>query len=145
MNGRASRGWRAAFVAAAIIIAALGLLPIANWIPGGHAAPGFQLLLDGWLSGTAICLGVGAVMAIVLRGRALSAPSHTSVPESDGRDAVSAGIVALAAVLYVVVARLVFNGRPLLIDEIIQVVQARIFAGGRLWLPVRRIPSSPAA
>ena len=53
---------------------------------------------------------------------------------------VSLGIVLLAAVLYVVVARLVFSGRPLLIDEIIQVVQARIFASGRLWLPVPAHP-----
>jgi hypothetical protein len=55
-------------------------------------------------------------------------------------DAVSIGIVATAAVLYVVVARMVFSGRPLLIDEIIQVVQARIFASGRLWLPVPAHP-----
>lgn len=140
MNGGASRGWHAAFVAAAIIIAALGFLPIANWIPGGHAVPGFQLLLDGWLSGTAICVGVGAVVAILLRRRAAAATAVLPATERGGLDAVSVGIVAVAAVLYVVVARMVFSGRPLLIDEIIQVVQARIFASGRLWLPVPAHP-----
>ncbi len=35
---------------------------------------------------------------------------------------------------------MVFSGRPLLIDEIIQVVQARIFASGRLWLPAPAHP-----
>ena len=139
MTGGASRGWHAAFVAAAIIIAALGFLPIANWIPGGHAMPGFQLLLDGWLSGTAICLGVGAVVAIVLRGRAPAMPA-VPVPDDDGPDGVTPAILLLAAVLYVAVAWLVFSGRPLLIDEIIQVVQARIFASGRLWLPVPAHP-----
>jgi len=136
VNGGASRGWQAAFVAAAIIVAALGFLPIANWIPGGHAAPGFRLLLDGWLSGTAICLGVGAVLAIVLRRRGL-ATSGSGAPEGtdSGVDPVAVGILAVTAVLYLVVARLVFSGRPLLIDEIIQVFQARIFASGRLWLP----------
>ena len=140
MTGGASRGWHAAFVAAAIIIAALGFLPIANWIPGGHAVPGFQLLLDGWLSGTAICLGVGAVVAIVLRRRGAAAAAAPTAPEEGGADVVSAGIVAAALVLYLVVARMVFSGRPLLIDEIIQVIQARIFASGRLWLPAPAHP-----
>ena len=139
MTGGASRGWHAAFVVAAIIVAALGLLPIANWIPGGHAAPGFRLLLEGWLSGTAICLGVGAVVAILLRGRRLAAPAFDA-PAGTGLDPAAVGILALAAVLYLVVARLVFSGRPLLIDEIIQVFQARMFAAGRLWLPAPAHP-----
>ena len=139
MTGGAPRGWHAAFVAAAIIVAALGFLPIANWVPDGHAAPGFRLLLEGWLSGTAICLGVGAVVAILLRGRRLAAPAFDA-PAGAGLDPVAVGILALAAALYLVVARLVFSGRPLLIDEIIQVFQARIFAGGRLWLPAPAHP-----
>lgn len=137
MNGGASRGWHAAFVAAAIIVAALGFLPIADWIPGGHAVSGFQLLRDGWLSGTAICLGVGALVAILTPRSA--APAQPAAEQSTGTgagiDPVSIGIIALSGALYVVVARLVFSGRPLLIDEIIQVFQARIFASGRLWLP----------
>ena len=140
MNGGGSRGWHAAFVAAAIVFLALGFLPIANWIPGGHASPGFQLLLDGWVSGAAICLGVGAVVAILSRGRSFPMPSGTPSADAGEADTVSAGIVLLAGILYVVVARLVFSGRPLLIDEIIQVVQARIFAAGRLWLPVPAHP-----
>ena len=140
MNGGASRGWHAAFVAAAIVSLALGFLPIANWIPGGHAMPGYQLLVDGWLSGTAICLGVGAVVAIVLRGRRSLLPPMAPAPADVAFDRVSAGIIVLAGILYVTVAWMVFSGRPLLIDEIIQVVQARIFAGGRLWLPVAAHP-----
>ncbi len=141
MTGGVARGWHAAFVAAAIVVAALGFLPIANWIPGGHAAPGFQLLLDGWLSGTAICLGVGVVVAIVFRRRRAVAPvSVDPTPANGGVDPVAVGIIAVAAVLYVVAARIVFSGRPLLIDEIIQVFQARIYASGRLWLPVPAHP-----
>lgn len=139
MTGGASRGWHAAFLAAAIIVAALGFLPIANWIPGGHASAGYQLLVDGWLSGTAICLGAGVVVAILLRRR----PPATVAPapgDARGADIVSAAIVAAALALYVVVARLVFSGRPLLIDEIIQVFQARIYASGRLWLPAPAHP-----
>jgi hypothetical protein len=130
-------------VAAAIAVAALGFLPIANWIPGGHAVSAFQLLLDGWVSGTATCLGIGVVVAILARGRFMSAQSMLRLPADarvGGIDPVSVGIVAAAAVLYVVVARWVFSGRPLLIDEIIQVFQARLFASGRLWLPVPAYP-----
>ena len=56
----------------------------------------------------------------------------------------SAATVGLAAAvaggLYATVARLIFHGRPLLIDEIVQVRQAQIFASGHLWLPVRAHP-----
>jgi hypothetical protein len=41
-----------------------------------------------------------------------------------------------AFALYVVIARVVFSGRPLLIDEIVQLFQARIYAAGHLSLPV---------
>ena len=38
--------------------------------------------------------------------------------------------------LYAWTARSVFSARPLLIDEIVQLFQARIFASGHVWLPV---------
>ena len=41
-----------------------------------------------------------------------------------------------ALALYIVIARVVFSGRPLLIDEVVQLFQARIYAAGHLWLPV---------
>jgi hypothetical protein len=46
-------------------------------------------------------------------------------------------LIPLAALaLYAVIARVVFSGRPLLIDEVVQLFQARIYAAGHLWLPV---------
>ena len=41
-----------------------------------------------------------------------------------------------ALALYGWTARTVFSARPLLIDEIVQLFQARIFSSGHLWLPV---------
>jgi hypothetical protein len=41
-----------------------------------------------------------------------------------------------AFALYAVIARDVFSGRPLLIDELVQLLQARIYASGHIWLPV---------
>ena len=35
---------------------------------------------------------------------------------------------------------MVFSGRPLLIDEMVQIIQARIFASGALWLPAPAHP-----
>ncbi len=40
-----------------------------------------------------------------------------------------------AFVLYAVIARVVFSGRPLLIDEVVQLFQARIYTAGHLSLP----------
>jgi hypothetical protein len=41
-----------------------------------------------------------------------------------------------ALALYVIIARAVFSARPLLIDEVVQLLQARIYTSGHLWLPV---------
>lgn len=54
--------------------------------------------------------------------------------------ATSIVIALLAMPFYLLVARGIFNGHPLLIDEIVQVKQAAIFAAGRLWLQSPRYP-----
>ena len=41
-------------------------------------------------------------------------------------------VVLASLVLYVLSARWVFNGRPLLVDEVAQLFQARVFANGRI-------------
>ncbi|MBP7619992.1 MAG: hypothetical protein KA745_03390, partial [Gemmatimonadales bacterium] len=129
---------------AALLLLLLGMLPIANWIPGGHAAPWYQDRLDGWGSGGAIVLGIAAIAWIVLRGRPHLWPAgawgnfsrqwHRAGPAAD------LGIALAAFGLYAAVSRLVLSASPLLIDEIIQVYQARTFAGGALW---RVAPAHP--
>lgn len=94
-----------------------------------------------WGYGTTICLGV-AIVAAILWGR-----SSGRSTEHDAGSAVAAGrsrrfallegLVPLGAfALYAIIARLVFSARPLLIDEVVQLLQARVFTSGRLWLPV---------
>lgn len=129
---------------AALLLLLLGMLPIANWIPGGHAAPWYQDRLDGWGSGGAIVLGIAVIAWIVLRGRPHLWPAgawgnfsrqwHRAGPAAD------LGIALAAFGLYAAVSRLVLSASPLLIDEIIQVYQARTFAGGALW---RVAPAHP--
>ncbi len=129
-------------VVVAVIILALGLLPIANWIGGGHEMPQYPILLSEWSSGTLLAMGLGVVLAILSRRLPLwregllqrPASWCTRHPWIFGE---SLAFVALA--LYAFVSMRVFSSRPLLIDEIAQVFQARIFAEGRTWLPTSEL------
>jgi len=130
--------------AAALLIAVLGFLPIANWIPGGPSIPTWDDLVGGWWSGTVIVVGIAGVMVVLTRN--LPAFPGAGVP---GRLAASfaaaprlwTAVIALVALgVYLTVAQTVFSARPLLIDEIAQVFQARIYAGGALALPAPTHP-----
>jgi hypothetical protein len=132
------RNWSVAAAAVASIVAVFGFLPIVNWIPGGRDAPWYGDVAGGWASGTTIALGIGVVLAIAsrrmplwregaLRGLDRLSPRAESVW--------IAGVAAVALLAYLVIAQTVFSARPLLVDEIVQVRQARIFASGHLWQP----------
>jgi hypothetical protein len=123
--------------ASAVILALLGLLPIANWLPGGEIDPAYSQRMLEWVNGTLICLGV-AVVTIVLRGQRPSGMTHEDpAVHSHGTDTRFLVALSLASfLLYSIVAVFVFSGHPLLIDEIVQVMQAHIFAEGKLSLLV---------
>jgi hypothetical protein len=128
----------------AVALLALGLLPIANWIPGGETDPEYVARVIDWLNGLLLCAGVGALAWYVstVRGRrAAGAPTEATRAWTRGTAAWDRSIgeprarvvlALLAFGLYAIVARLVFSGRPLLIDEIVQVLQARWYADGQL-------------
>jgi hypothetical protein len=130
--------------AAALILLVFGLLPIANWIPGGHDAPWYSLRLAGWLSGATIVVGAGVLAVVALRSwpglwrRGLWAGVAARWRAGDRR--ADAAIAAIVLVLCAAVARLVFSARPLFIDEITQLFQARIFATGHLFLQAPPFP-----
>lgn len=135
--------------AAALLLLLLGLLPLANWIPGGHDAPWYGQRLALWGSGGAIVAGVALVAAIVLRRRPelwrTGAWDRLATRWQRADRRADAGIAAIATLLCAVVARVVLSARPLLIDEVIQLWQARVFAAGRLFLPVPAHPEFTAA
>ncbi|MBC7789958.1 MAG: hypothetical protein H7Z74_08425, partial [Anaerolineae bacterium] len=89
-------------------------------------------------------VGSGLVLAIISRSLpllwrdALPARVRRALSESPGLFA--AVIAVMALVLYCVIARYVFSARPLLIDELAQLLQARIYAGGALTRPVDVYP-----
>jgi hypothetical protein len=124
---------------AALILLVFGLLPIANWIPGGHDAPWYSERLSGWISGGGIVLGVAIIAAMAFRRYPAlwrgGAWSGIAGRWRRGNRRADAGIAAAVLAVCAVVAKTVFSARPLLIDEIISLYQARIFASGRFWLP----------
>lgn len=119
-------------------LTALAFLPIANWIPGGHEADWYQLASDLWVSGSIIVLLAAAVLALAAHryGAPLAATLRRTVEPAGASDAlIGTVLVAVAFAAYALTARAVFSGRPLLIDEVVQLLQARILEQGRLWLP----------
>jgi len=138
--------WAAGSAAALLIV--LGFLPVAQWA-GGSLDGLYAGLVREWVSGSAIAVGLGAVLAICSRdvpalwpaqrltrmatridGWAARRPRHCDA-------AIAGGATALALLLAV----WLFNARPILIDEIAQLRQAQIFAGGHLWLTAPRFPA----
>ncbi len=129
---------------AVLCLAALALLPIVNWIPGGHSADWYAITSSGWLTGSMIVAGAGVVLAILSRSLPLLWRPGLFDPLIARWQASSrAGPLLIAGVAfgaYNWVALRVLGPRPLLIDEIIQTFQGRTFSAGLLW---RRQPSWP--
>ncbi len=127
-------------LAIAVAVAVLGFLPVANWLTGGHHAPWYAPVATTWITGSVLAIGIGLVLAIASRRipalwhDGLGARFAVALDRSPALMLV--GLALLSAVVYAVIAHLVFDARPLLVDEIFQVWQARIFAEGRLTTPV---------
>jgi hypothetical protein len=122
----------------------LGFLPLINWLPAGQSAPWFAIVVTEWVSGSAIVLGVAIVLAILSR-RVESLWRENALSSVGSRSDRQARmfcwlVTAAALLLYAVVASTVFSRVPISIDELVQVVQARIFATGRLWQPASPEP-----
>ena len=138
---RASGGIR---ITAVIAIAMLSFLPIGAWLDTTFARAGTSLNA-GWLTGTsAVGLLTFAVMIVLRRGNLAawcSAALHrlASVWEHHPRWSTFA-VATLAGFVYLITAWFVFDARPLTIDEVVQTLQARAFAGGGLWFPLDANP-----
>jgi hypothetical protein len=118
----------------AVALTVLSFLPFANWIAGGHAAPFYSLSAAEWASGSAISVGMAVVLFLVLRRFGLWPSGWARLADAAVRNNAMTSLVlgGLSVALFGAIARKVLSGRPLLIDEIAQVMQARIFAEGRL-------------
>ena len=129
---------------AGVAMLLLGLLPIANWLPGGYAVDWYGERMQLWGFGLLLVVGVAMIMAIVERrvpalsgtGRWQRVADRWSAAGWRGDLAVA----LLALGCYIAVALLVYDRQATVIDEIVQRFQARIFASGRLTLPLPAIP-----
>jgi hypothetical protein len=129
--------------ATALVMAIVGFLPFANWLAGGHEFENFQQYRGEWITGAFLVGGGATVLTILARQLPLWRPGLTTgvvhlAHRYPGRTGALLFVGAL--VVYLVVALHVLGGRPLLIDEIGHILQARIFAQGRLWLDPPRYP-----
>jgi hypothetical protein len=131
-------------LATAVAVAVLGFLPIANWISGGHHAPWFGAVASTWVTGGILATGLGIVVAIASRRIPQlwrdGLGARVAVAADRSPVATLAIVGAVSTALYVLLAHIVFDTRPLLVDEIFQVFQARIFADGDLTRPVAEHP-----
>ncbi len=128
----------------AIAILGLSLLPVANWL-GVELTSSLDYNAEEWLSGSLIVALFTALLLLVMRRTNLAAAvarrGHALAQWWDERPAVAIPALAgMATVVYLFGAWQVFSGKPLLIDEIVQVIQARIFVSGRLWIPIDAYP-----
>lgn len=119
----------------ALALLAASLLPVATWLPGGETDPGYAARLSDWALGAALCGMLGVLAWFVSRGRmaavAESSMHHDDAPSrAEGLAVLALGFLALCT--YLGIAIWVFSARPLLIDEIVHVLQARDLAAGRL-------------
>jgi hypothetical protein len=129
---------------AALLILALSLLPIARWLDVELTAS-LDYMVEGWWSGAAIVGLLTALTLLVVHrldlGAALTRMSASLVRWWDARPVSAIGaLAAMAFAVYAFDAWWIFSGRPLLIDEIVQVIQAKIFVSGRLWWPADQYP-----
>jgi hypothetical protein len=116
----------------AVVIAVFSFLPYVNWIAGGHEASWYAVSSSEWFNGSLISLGAALVLFLVVRRIDWWPSGWATLAGGADRHPVAASTImgALALSVYGTIAITFLSGRPLQIDEIVQVMQARIFAEG---------------
>lgn len=112
------------------------LLPLAHWIPGGEVDPMFGARLGDWALGIALCAALGVLVWFLSRHRDVPLVHRPLGLDARSERLGAAAISVAALLLYISIALGVFSGRPLLIDEIVQLLQAQDLAQFRLTHPI---------
>jgi len=126
---------------AAVVLAAMGLMPLANLLSDGRAVPWWSDAVLEW--GTT---GVGIVLVALLIARLPGDRTDALVRhavrlmERPSRRVFAAAIALLVFGLAAFLAQYCFAGKPYSVDEIAQRWHAQILLSGRLYLPVNANP-----
>ena len=120
-------------------------MPFVSLIRGGERARWLTDAWSEWTSGTLVVVGVTIIVLLIVRRvstvaslRPLDRVADTWTAHPRAWDT---GVPIVALAIYASIAWFVFDGRPLFIDEIIQLLQARIFSEGQL---ARAVDPDPA-
>ena len=124
---------------ASIALGLLALLPLANWIPGGHEFPTYGIALDRWL-GPGLIVALVAIALAVASRRVPGLWREGAVQRiaglwKDHPRRFDVAICVIAFATYCVIARFLFDARPGMIDEVALIRHARAFADGLLTWP----------
>lgn len=123
----------------------LAHLPIGVWIHAREKVEPLPPLWSRWALGIGIAVAIGTVVAMIAkpgtpRGDALARGWRAAAVAAESR-ALRWSMAGLLVAAYAALGLRVFSGKPLLIDEVVQVLQARLFEQGRLWRPVAAEPA----
>lgn len=140
-----TRSGRLLLAGAAAAIAALSLIPLVNLIPDDLAAPWYGATVRSWLVLSALVAAIGLGLAVLSRrvpGLWREGAGARIAALADPASLAALGAVAaVAGLAYLAVALLVFDGRALHIDEIVQLLSARSYAAGRVAEPADLDPA----
>jgi hypothetical protein len=122
----------------ALVLLVLAFLPLREWLDLGGGDPSRTVgRLIAWVRDTGYVLVVGALLAAawVRRPRTLRLPDPVRWWGEGGRRA-DLVVALVAAIGYLVLSRYLFDGRPAVIDEVVQLWQAEWLARGRFVVPI---------
>jgi hypothetical protein len=117
----------------AAICAAIGVLPLANWLTAGRGVPWYGIAVREWLARGGVVLAIAVLLAILLGDRldvfwARARSILLVVPAT----AFAFGIAVAAFLAALVLTHWSFAGLPFTSDEMAQQWHARVLASGRL-------------
>jgi hypothetical protein len=139
--------WLRRGVIAALLV--LSLIPLVEWIPDDLAAPWYGDVMASWAQGLAIVLAAALAAGYLSRrssGLWREGAISDGLAKVDPTQARALIVVSLIGFrVYASIARLAFGAKPLLIDEIVELIQARTYAHGRLWIPIDPDPAFRSA
>jgi hypothetical protein len=131
-------------IASVLVLAGLSILPIGAWLNINFQRALSFHTIDWWTGSLLVALLASAFLILLRAERRADycvAALRGAIARWERHPRAGTAIVAVAAgVLYSVTAWVVLDARPLLIDELVQVLQARAFTAGDLWFTLDAHP-----